>query len=509
MRNTHLYVLVALLVLGGLALFAYKSIVLDYPLTPEAEARLWNVEARVTFEASGRSPVEVRLAIPDDPTGYMRLRESFISRDYGVSTLADPPTRVARWTVREASGTQSLFYRAMVYNVGDPEEAENEQTPFTERPTYGEPYEGAVDTILQRARERSADIESFVREFIREMNDSQPDENVVLLREGAFDDDTAWARRLSVLLAGAHISSRPVFGLVLRETRHTEVEAYLEVYAAGQWMFFDPRTGDRGIPDDLLIWSRGDQPLLEVEGGEDAQLRFAITESIEDPLEIVTERAETEGSPWIRFSPQAMPLQTQHLYMLLFTIPLGALLVVVMRNVVGITTYGTFMPILIALAFRETGLLWGLALFSGVIALGLLFRSYLERLKLLFVPRVAAVLTVVIMLLGAISVVSSQLQLYQALTVGLFPMVIIAMTIERMAVVWEEHGPREAIVAAGGSLITAVLGYLAMTREHVMHLFFVFPETLLVVLALILLLGRYTGYRLTELWRFRHLVRGT
>jgi hypothetical protein len=31
----------------------------------------------------------------------------------------------------------------------------------------------------------------------------------------------------------------------------------------------------------------------------------------------------------------------------------------------------------------------------------------------------------------------------------------------------------------------------------------VFPELLLIVLAVTLLLGRYTGYRLTELWRFR------
>jgi len=35
----------------------------------------------------------------------------------------------------------------------------------------------------------------------------------------------------------------------------------------------------------------------------------------------------------------------------------------------------------------------------------------------------------------------------------------------------------------------------------------VFPELLLVVLAATLLLGRYTGYRLFELWRFRELAR--
>ena len=44
-----------------------------------------------------------------------------------------------------------------------------------------------------------------------------------------------------------------------------------------------------------------------------------------------------------------------------------------------------------------------------------------------------------------------------------------------------------------------------MDMDFAQHLVFVFPELLLVVLAATLLLGRYTGYRLTELVRFRAL----
>jgi hypothetical protein len=38
------------------------------------------------------------------------------------------------------------------------------------------------------------------------------------------------------------------------------------------------------------------------------------------------------------------------------------------------------------------------------------------------------------------------------------------------------------------------------------HLIFTFPELLLVTLAMAVLAGRYTGYRLLELRRFRALV---
>jgi len=180
--------------------------------------------------------------------------------------------------------------------------------------------------------------------------------------------------------------------------------------------------------------------------------------------------------------------------------------VVLLRNVIGIKTFGTFMPILIALAFRETELLWGIILFTTLIALGLLFRFYLEYLKLLLVPRLASVLIIVVMLMLIISVVSYKLGFDRGLSLALFPMVIITMSIERMSLVWEEFGSVEAIKQGVGSLMVAVLGYLAMSSRYLGHLVFTFPEVLLIILAGSLLLGRYTGYRLTELWRFRNAL---
>ena len=71
-----------------------------------------------------------------------------------------------------------------------------------------------------------------------------------------------------------------------------------------------------------------------------------------------------------------------------------------------------------------------------------------------------------------------------------------------MSILWEEEGPRQVVVQGGGSLLVAVLAYLLMDQPLVRHLAFNFPELHLVVLAAILLLGRYTGYRLSELRRF-------
>jgi len=142
-----------------------------------------------------------------------------------------------------------------------------------------------------------------------------------------------------------------------------------------------------------------------------------------------------------------------------------------------------------------------------IVAVGLAIRFYLERLKLLLVPRLAAVVIVVVLAIAVLTVISYRLGFERGLSVGLFPIVILTMTIERMTVVWEERGVGEALQQAAGSIGVGALCYVVMNLRIVEHLFFVFPELLLIVLGITLLLGRYSGYRLTELRRFRVLAK--
>jgi hypothetical protein len=46
---------------------------------------------------------------------------------------------------------------------------------------------------------------------------------------------------------------------------------------------------------------------------------------------------------------------------LLLALPLGALVVAVFRNLIGVPTFGTFMPVLIAFALRNVPIYVGLA----------------------------------------------------------------------------------------------------------------------------------------------------
>src|SRR5262249_53384822 len=199
------------------------------------------------------------------------------------------------------------------------------------------------------------------------------------------------------------------------------------------------------------------------------------------------------------------PPATQALYRVLMLVPLGALVVVVFRNLIGVTTFGTFMPILLSLAFRESGLTMGLLLLGVVVAIGYVGRYVLDRAQLLMVPRLAFLLTLVILIMAGIMLVADRLGSDRAFSIALFPIVIITMMIERLSVAMVEEGPRNAARLVLGTVLVAACGYAVIASERLQHFVFTFPEVHLVTLAALLLLGRYTGYRLSEWARFRAL----
>lgn len=509
MRNLHVKILAAVLVSLGLALCWFKVTRLGLPLLPTEKAEVWTVEARIEFKARRDTPIKVNFFVPRLPAGYTVVDENFVSSSYGLTTEDDGLNRFVQWAVRRTKGYQVLYYR--IHLAQDPTATVPPlaAVPFEVRsPAFPELLRSAAAGLMNEVRSKSADSATFARELLLRLNAPMPDANVTLIRQDVQTPEE-WVERIVDLLAGVNISARMTHILVLKDgISHGALTPWLEVLDGSQWLAFNPQTGEAGIPKGAIVWYRGNAPVLEIAGGKNGKVEYSVTERTQDRTLVAEQRARQMGSRLMEYSLFSLPVAVQNVYRVLLMVPIGAFLIVFLRNVVGIRTFGTFMPILIALAFRETELLWGLLLFCFLVALGLLLRFYLEYLKLLLVPRLAAVLIIVIILMALVSLFSHKLGFDRGLSVALFPMVILAMTIERMSLVWEEMGPAEALKEGFGSLLVAALGYLSMSSRFLGHLVFVFPELLLVVLAMTLLLGRYTGYRLTEIWRFRAALRG-
>ena len=503
MKKLPLYLTAGFLAAVGLAMIGYKVSVLGFPLRPKSESSVWTVQARFTVDGHTR-PVKAILQILSSPPGFTVLDENFVSRGFGLTIVEEEAAREAQWAIRRAAGRQTFYYRAVV----TPELAAGRGPPAPSGPEaerLEEPFATAAEAVVDQVRAQSADVSTFTAELLRHLNDPEPDENTALFLAAGRSAGQRVEVAVSLLAVG-DIPARAAYGLVLEEgERHAQFVPILEVWDGRSWLWFDPATGEEGLADDLLIWWDGDKPLIEVVGGSNPEVEISTWRNTVDAMELAERRADAGQSRILDLSLLRLPIQIQAVYQILLLVPIGAFIMVILRNVIGVKTFGTFMPVLVALAFRETRLLAGLVLFILVVALGVGLRFLLDRLRLLLVPRLAAVLVLVVLSLLAVSILSHQLELERGLSVALFPLVILTIAIERMSIVWEEVGPAEAIKQGLGTLIVAALAYQVMSLDQVEYMVFVFPEILLVVLAAILLLGRYSGYRLLELVRFRAL----
>ena len=499
-----------LLISLGLGLTLYKAINLGFPLLPGEYSDVWTVETKANFRPSSNSAVEVELVLPKMLAGWTNLDEHFASSGFGFSIIdgqADTrlmaDSRRARWTRQSLDRPTTLYYKMQLYRSADSNQLPDFPVFNPVQPRLKPDQQAAMERLVIKLAEKSSDQERFTSLLIQEFLRDSPDQDTLFLLD-SYQEDALTV--IMDVLAYRGIPAHQIRGIFLEDGRRRQtLSSLVEIYNGEGWVILDPRTGITGLPQNFFIWQRGEGTILNVVGGRNSSLEFALVSNSLPVKTVVGMGQRSEEVDLLDFSIYALPVEQQGIFKGLLLIPVAALVVVFMRILVGVRTSGTFMPVLIALAFIKTTLIVGLLIFLGLVGVGLWIRSYLSHLNLLLVSRVAAVIIVVILLMAVLAVISYKLGLDQALTVTFFPTVIVAWTIERMSILWEEEGGHEVLIQGGGSLIVAVLAYLAMSTPIVEHLTFNFPELMLSLLGIILLLGKYTGFRLSELHRFRDL----
>lgn len=500
--RTPFYLLILVLVAAGIGLTWHRHVVFDVPWLPGEKMRIWSVEAKIEFSALG-DPVKLSLAVPQDQPGFEVLGEHTASPGYGLAFVDTPSGRRAEWSIRSAKGKQTLYYRVDLLekppsNFVTPESRAS--VPELAPHTLAEgPHRTVAQNILQQAKSRSADAYTLARELIQEFK-IQPQSAQFLFQKQPR------SRWLVQLLAQAGVPAREVYVLDLEDGRRNQaLTTYLQVFDRQDYQLFDPRTGRQGRKTNQVLWEYQSGSLLDLIGGRGSSVHFSILEQ-EVPITQLLQREQEVAPALLDFSIHSLPLEEQTLFKSILLIPVGVLLVVFMRIFIGLKTSGTFMPVLIAIAFIQTSLVVGLVGFLLVLTIGLIIRSYLSKLNLLLVARISAVIISVIIIIASFSVLAFMMGLSEGLKITFFPMIILSWTIERMSILWEEEGPKQVLVQGGGSLLVALLAYSLMVNEVVRHVTFNFIGLQLIFMALVLLIGSYTGYRLFELRRFKPLL---
>jgi hypothetical protein len=317
-------------------------------------------------------------------------------------------------------------------------------------------------------------------------------------------DAAARSRLLVAFCRNRGIPARLVTGLALTKGREQKAHTWVEAWVDGAWMPFCPTYHRCGrVPPTYLVCGFGDVPLARGQNVRDLQYA-CLVEHRAMPKGLDTEAFLHRV--FARLSLFDLPLAERHMVEFLLLLPVAALVICLFRNVIGIQSFGTFAPALLGLMFRQVESLPGILVFLSIVLIGWLMRRVLDRYHLLQVPRTAFLLSlVVLVLLGAV-VLANQFALAVTRYFSLFPMVILAGMIERFWTLESEDGTAVSFKTLVTTMLMAASISLLLSLGAVVNHMFRYPETLGLVMAAQLLIGRYTGYRLTELLRFRDFL---
>jgi hypothetical protein len=417
MKKTQLYLLAAAIAAIALVAIIYKWQVLQFPLHPAATVEVWTLQARIGYEPK-QGANRVTLQIPGDTPSWSVLDERFVARRYSrLEARAGPVVKCSGRFAAPKANRRCTTARTWCAPRRPRRHCCCCRRARPLLPRLDEPYATAARALLDDVGEQSADNITFARELLRRFHSSSYSsshssgaqerarasfsEDVALLSD-RFDDEDGKVAFVAGLLAMRNIRRGWCTACSWFTPRRTPAEGtgalrpWLAVQGgaghptadgAGGWIVVDPRSDIAGWPDGFFLWSASGKPIATVDGNHDAHFELSSSRNLADAIAVAERRLEVRDANLVRFSLLSLPLQAQQTYRVLLMIPIGAFIMLLLRNLVGVKTFGTFMPVLVALAFRETQLVAGIALFTLVVGLGLLVRFYLERLHLLLVPR--------------------------------------------------------------------------------------------------------------------------
>lgn len=262
----------------------------------------------------------------------------------------------------------------------------------------------------------------------------------------------------------------------------------------------------------LCLWSlRGNVDAIE-------QIKISPTSTVSAVAELpeqVTSKPEVNIEKWNGLNTVKMASKmaisrgvSENTIVLLLLLPLLATLISFLHYIFGFSGYGIFIPSMIAVAFLATGVTAGLLLFGMILIMSLLSNMVLRRYKLHFWPSRAINLVFISMGTLGLMLGMSYVPGVEIKNISIFPILLMVLLSEEFVRTQLAKSRSEAKKLTLGTLILAGVGAGMMSVGAVQDVVLSYPELCLFTGLLVnLLVGNYSGIRLSEIKRFGKAIR--
>jgi hypothetical protein len=248
------------------------------------------------------------------------------------------------------------------------------------------------------------------------------------------------------------------------------------------------------------IQEKKDQDLTETAGKQKSKLAAYLDQhpiaslSWYNPLQHAIRQAIDRGLP-------------ANIIVLLILFPLVASAIAASRHVVGLTGFGIYIPAVLAVAFVSTGIVTGVVTFLAILAAAMVMFKLVRRLRLPYLPRTAMLLWGVSLFILLMLIASTYLNLQILISISIFPLLIMMLLSENFMETQLFNSQQEAIRLTLETVVLAIVCSLFVGWEPVQKFVLLQPELTFLGTALgNIALGRYSGLRVLEYWRFQTII---
>lgn len=248
------------------------------------------------------------------------------------------------------------------------------------------------------------------------------------------------------------------------------------------------------------IQEKKDSDLTETGGKQKDKLAAFLDENPPEPL------------AWNNFIQHAIryavnegvPVNTLVLVLLF---PMVASLIAASRHMIGLRGFGVYSPAVLSVALVSTGITEGILIFLAIVGTAVLAKRIIWRLKLSYLPRTAMLLWMISLGILGVLFIAPSINVVTLMTVNIFPILILVLLAENFLDAQSRTKQAEAIALTVETIGLAALSALLLKWELVQKVALLEPELLILSTALLnIVIGKFTGLRISERFRFRSII---
>lgn len=207
------------------------------------------------------------------------------------------------------------------------------------------------------------------------------------------------------------------------------------------------------------------------------------------------------------------------LFVILLLLPVVTTIIAIGRYVIGTKSLGIFTPVIITFLLYEFGksdtqqdivkaVKYGVTFYVITLLSSWVMYRTLKYFRMNYIPKLTLVVIGVAIALFSAIVIAGIIGFNGPVFINSFTIIILAMLVEPFVSAFARKGTKYGFSAAIDTFLTALICYIIISITRVQD----FIETNLLIIPLLIIvniyLGRFTGLRLNEYWRFRSILFG-